>query len=212
MTVPAMPRRCATIVRMSPQTVAFSRPPLSITITLPSATSSMKSPTVPAGTVAGPYKSVKARPDRRNRGSRGLIPRHCPGMPSRANASLSAVVSSFDARCTFSSISSSPLQHAFVIGSHDIAYWRSCTDCLRHQFFLCYDLFRSVEHAQNLGLGDEHDGAGIGNHVVSRRHKYVADGDPLVRSRFHETSPGRRAGVVSRVYREIMLPALVDVS
>jgi hypothetical protein len=40
-TVPAMPRRWAISVRMSPHTVQFVRPPLSSTITLPGGTSSM---------------------------------------------------------------------------------------------------------------------------------------------------------------------------
>ncbi len=61
-TVPAMRRWPAYWVMMSPHTVQSVRPPLSITTTSPSATSSMKSPTVPGGVLALTYLTVNAGP------------------------------------------------------------------------------------------------------------------------------------------------------
>ncbi|MNL89056.1 hypothetical protein D3C87_2191530 [compost metagenome] len=62
MTVAAICRLPAYWVIMSPQTVQSVRPPLSITTTSPGSTSSMKSPTVPGGTLAETYCTVKAGP------------------------------------------------------------------------------------------------------------------------------------------------------
>lgn len=57
-----MPRAPAYWVMMSPHTVQSVRPSLSITTTSPGATSSMKSPTVPAGLPQLTYCTVKAGP------------------------------------------------------------------------------------------------------------------------------------------------------
>src|SRR6185437_11729093 len=220
-TVPAIPRRCAISVRMSPHTVAFSRPPLSITTTEPGVTSSMNSPTVPAGFPTGPYSIVNARPVRRKRESRGLMFRHCPATPSRSSASLIVAVSSLLARSTDESCFGEELlgkeysliaQHVLVVRAHHFGNGFALVKRLGHGRFSSGYFFRRLQNSFDVFRGDENHAASIRNRVVPGLHFHIANLDRLIIRQLHDASPRGHRRHAAPEYRKVVLARFVDSS
>src|SRR5262245_272958 len=97
--------------------------------------------------------------------------RHCPAMPSRSSASLIAVVSSFDARCTLMSSECSatllPFEHCFVALAHHLRHGLSFVQRGDHRTLARCDCLGSVEDFFDLVCGHEHDARAVSNYKVS---------------------------------------------
>ena len=67
------------------------------------------------------------------------------------------------------------LQHVLVAGAHHCADRRSGEDVLGHRLFLRQDALRRDEHALDVDSRNDGDGAAVGNDVVTRCDRDIAD-------------------------------------